>query len=223
MERPPSPAGSFTTGAPSQPRSHARSRGDDFIPDAGARSTIAMTIDAPPSEVWPWLVQMGCNRAGWYSYDFIDNGGVASATRLLPEFQDIAVGSVIPADPRATVGFPILLVDPRRALVLRQGGRHAPAPLHRVSRHSRPLVWSFVLDEPVDRPTRLLVRNRHRASAPPGAHARAAVGRRPCPHAAQAAAVDQEAGGGSSRSTAGDHAAGSLFTGRWMRPPLTTG
>ncbi|MGI9647740.1 MAG: hypothetical protein ACR2OI_04400, partial [Acidimicrobiia bacterium] len=46
--------------------------GDDLVPDMGAQSTMAITIKAPPDQVWPWLVQMGCGRAGWYSYDFLD-------------------------------------------------------------------------------------------------------------------------------------------------------
>lgn len=135
--------------------------GDDLIPDVGSQSTMAITINAPPSAVWPWLVQMGCNRAGWYSYDFVDNGGVASATRIRPEFQDIAVGYVIPADPRGTVGFPVLLVDEARALVL---GKVVDTverrPLEFPGVRGR-VVWSFVLEEPVDGATRLVVRTRH--------------------------------------------------------------
>jgi hypothetical protein len=50
-----------------------------------------------PAEIWPWLVQMGCDRSGFYSYDRLDNGGRASAESILPEFQDTKVGDVLPS------------------------------------------------------------------------------------------------------------------------------
>ena len=63
--------------------------GDDLIPDAGIVDTRSLVIDAPPSAVWPWLVQLGFGRGGWYSYDRLDMSG-SSADRILPEFQDLA-------------------------------------------------------------------------------------------------------------------------------------
>lgn len=134
--------------------------GDDLVPDMGAQSTMAVTINAPTGAVWPWLVQMGCGRAGWYSYDSLDNGGVASATRLLPEFQDIAPGYVIPADPKNRIGFPVLLVEPEQALVL---GKVVDSSDRRSVEYPGirgRLVWSFHLREPVAGATRLIVRTR---------------------------------------------------------------
>jgi hypothetical protein len=55
--------------------------GADLLGGGKRGATMAVTIDAPPSRVWPWLVQMGCDRAGWYSWDRLDNGGVTSAWR----------------------------------------------------------------------------------------------------------------------------------------------
>jgi hypothetical protein len=134
--------------------------GDDLVPDVGAQSTMAITINAPADAVWPWLVQMGCGRAGWYSYDFIDNGGVASATRLLAEHQDIAVGYVIPADPKNRLGFPVLMVEPERVLVLGKVVDSSDRrPVEFPGIRGR-MVWSFILREPVDGVTRLLVRTR---------------------------------------------------------------
>jgi hypothetical protein len=134
--------------------------GDDLIPDMGSQSTMAITIDAPVADVWPWLVQMGCDRAGWYGYDYLNNGGVASATRILPEFQDIAVGYVIPADTRNRVGFPVLMVEPERALVL---GKVVDSmerrPVEYPGIRGR-VVWSFILEAPVAGATRLIVRTR---------------------------------------------------------------
>ena len=56
---------------------------------------MAVTIDAPPDQVWPWLVQMGGDRGGWYSWDHLDNAGGPSAQRVHPEWQDIALGGYV--------------------------------------------------------------------------------------------------------------------------------
>jgi hypothetical protein len=89
--------------------------GDGLIPDPSATETRGITIDAPPSSVWPWLVQMGFERAGWYSYDQLDNKGTSS-TEILPEFQHIAAGETMPTHPGG--GFRIEIVEPEEALVL---------------------------------------------------------------------------------------------------------
>jgi proline iminopeptidase len=89
--------------------------GDDLVPDASATETRGVTIDAPPTAVWPWLVQMGYDRGGWYSYDAMDMKG-ASATEIKPEFQHIAPGEVMPTHPGG--GFLVKVVEPERALVL---------------------------------------------------------------------------------------------------------
>jgi hypothetical protein len=68
--------------------------GDDLILDA-ASTTRAITVAAPPEQVWPWLVQLGYGRGGWYSYDWIDNDGQPSADRILPELQQLEVGDQI--------------------------------------------------------------------------------------------------------------------------------
>jgi hypothetical protein len=89
--------------------------GDDVIPDAPISDTRAITIDAPASAVWPWLVQMGFGRGGWYSYDAMDMKG-SSADRILPALQELAVGDVVPTSPGG--GFEVKAVDPGHALVL---------------------------------------------------------------------------------------------------------
>jgi hypothetical protein len=60
--------------------------GDELVSEPSFNATRAITIDAPPEAVWPWLVQIGYGRAGWYSYDLLDNGARPSAERILPEF-----------------------------------------------------------------------------------------------------------------------------------------
>jgi hypothetical protein len=89
--------------------------GDELVPGAAAVDTRAITIDAPPEAVWPWLVQMGYGRAGWYSYDKLDMKG-RSADEILPEYQALAVGDMVPTDPGG--GFVVRVLEPGRALVL---------------------------------------------------------------------------------------------------------
>jgi hypothetical protein len=67
---------------------------------------------------WPWIAQMDAGRAGWYSWDAIDNGGTPSARRVVPELQTVVPGDVMPAVPRATNAFVVASVDPPRDLVL---------------------------------------------------------------------------------------------------------
>lgn len=67
----------------------------DGIVLGGASTTRAISIDAPPEEVWPWLVQIGYGRGGWYSYDWIDNDGRPSADRIHAELQDLRPGDTI--------------------------------------------------------------------------------------------------------------------------------
>jgi hypothetical protein len=89
--------------------------GDDVIADADIVETRTLTVDAAPSAVWPWLVQMGFGRGGWYSYDRLDIKG-SSAARILPEFQELAVGDLVPTHPGG--GFVARVVDRDQALVL---------------------------------------------------------------------------------------------------------
>ncbi len=120
--------------------------GDELPPSARVRWTHGITIRARPSAIWPWLVQMGCRRAGWYSYDGLDNGGVPSADRIVPELQRAEVGDIFPYTPAADDGFVVRGVEPERALVL---GDDAGS-----------VTWALVL-EPIDETrTRLVTRVR---------------------------------------------------------------
>lgn len=121
--------------------------GDELLEDAAVVSTRATTIDAPPSAVWPWLVQMGSGRGGAYTYDWIENLfglGMHSADTIHPEWQNLTVGDVIPG--RASLpDMRVEVLEPERTLVLRSG--------------DGTWVWAFTLDE-VDGRTRLVSRNR---------------------------------------------------------------
>jgi hypothetical protein len=130
-----------------------RVEGDDILPDARTQLTHVTTIDAPPKDVWPWLLQMGCQRAGWYSWDLLDNAGARSADRIIPELQHLQIGDVLPARPVGPEGFKVLRVVAERALVLNGSSPQWAG------------TWAFVL-EPVGSDKSLLV-TRYRAAYPP--------------------------------------------------------
>ena len=92
--------------------------GDSLVPAPMLVSTHAITIDAPPERIWPWLAQMGGGRAGWYSWDRIDNGGIPSACHVIGPLQRLAVGDIMPAVPGATDAFLVAAVNPPHDLVL---------------------------------------------------------------------------------------------------------
>ena len=127
--------------------------GDELLPDADIVSTRAVTIDAPPGAVWPWLVQMGSGRGGAYTYDWIENLlglNMHSAKQILPQFQDLKRGDELPLGP----GRPVMRVevcDPERALAIGFADGN--------------WVWIFALVAEDGR-TRLISRNR---IATPGA------------------------------------------------------
>jgi len=138
--------------------------GDELLPGAKGSSTMAVTIDAPPSAVWPWLMQMGCDRGGFYSWDHLDNGGRPSATEIHPEWQALSVGDRMLCTPDGDWWFTVERLEPNRVLVLRSSidvGRRTPfdpsGPTPRVSSDS---IWVFVLEELPQGKTRLLVRSR---------------------------------------------------------------
>jgi hypothetical protein len=121
--------------------------GDDLLASPDIVATRAITIGAPPSAVWPWLVQMGSGRGGVYTYDWIENLfglGMHSAGEILPQFQDMKLGDEFPLGP----GRPKMRVEvfePGRALSIRFEDQN--------------WVWTFALF-PADGRTRLLSRNR---------------------------------------------------------------
>jgi hypothetical protein len=68
-------------------------------------ATRAVTIQVRREEIWLWLVQIGCKRAGWYSYDWLDDLGIPSANRIVLELQHLQVGDLIPMSPDGKQGF----------------------------------------------------------------------------------------------------------------------
>lgn len=89
--------------------------GDELVPAPDAVDTRVIDIDAPVERVWPWLVQMGYGRAGWYSYDVLDMDE-PSALAIEERWQTLAVGDVLPTHPGG--GFVVKVLEEPRALVL---------------------------------------------------------------------------------------------------------
>lgn len=133
--------------------------GDEVLGQTKLQTTHATTIEAPPEQVWPWLLQMGCLRAGWYSFDRLDNGGIPSANHIVPELQALEVGDMIPADPKHAGDFGVLRLDRGHALVIGSPEllpgvpRPKNAPPWRSS-------WAFVIEPIGADATRLTVRLR---------------------------------------------------------------
>ena len=123
--------------------------GDFLTRDPVKQSTHAVTIHASAAEVWPWLAQIGQKRAGFYSYDWLENlvgCRMRNAERIVPEWQGIAVGDKIWLHPNAPP-IPVALVEPEKALVL---GSSSGATG----------TWGFALVEIDRRITRLIARSR---------------------------------------------------------------
>jgi len=124
--------------------------GDELITDPIDTLTHAITIRSSRIEVWPWLAQMGADRAGWYSYDWIDNGRRKSARRIVMALQDPSVGTVFPALPGCQEGFVLVEKETNHWLVLAwpsESGGYT-------------VTWAFVLEDAGPDSTRLIVRAR---------------------------------------------------------------
>jgi hypothetical protein len=125
----------------------AKLPGDELLADAGLVTTRAVTVNAPPEAIWPWLAQMGSGRGGAYTYDWIENLlglDMHSAAEILPDYQDLTVGDELPLGSRGPV-MRVEVLDPARALATRSADRN--------------WVWIFAL-VPDGESTRLISRNR---------------------------------------------------------------
>ena len=125
--------------------------GDGAVPGRGYRATRAITIDARPEDVWPWIVQMGSGRAGWYALDRIDNGGVPSAERIVPELQGLRVGDLVPMVVGKEVGPRVLEMETNRRMLWTTGDEFS---------------WEWVLEPAGLERTRLITRM-HETYPPP--------------------------------------------------------
>jgi hypothetical protein len=132
----------------------------DLIPGGERSATMAVTIDAPPSRVWPWLVQMGVDRAGWYSWDRLDNFGRRSAEHIHPEWQEISVGDRLAAKPDGSEWWEVAALEPERFLGLRMSLDLRGRPFDPAGARPRfytDSTWGFLLEELPGSRTRLVV------------------------------------------------------------------
>ncbi len=147
--------------------------GDELIPDAdGGVFTMATTLPAPPEKVWPWLVQMGGERAGFYSWDRLDHGGKPSADRIVPEWQSLQVGQRLNAEPTGQNWMTVAMLEPNRTLVLRENFELPSG--HSFDPRSGPKssvyldgIWGFYLRPVPGGKTRLVAHTRGRTSRQP--------------------------------------------------------
>lgn len=134
--------------------------GDGLIPGGTRSATMAVTIDAPRSRVWPWLVQMGTDRGGWYSWDRLDNFGRSSTRSIRPEWQDLAVGDHLAGTPDGSQWWEVAALDPERFLGLRMSLDLRGRPFDPVGERPRYFtdsLWGFELKDAAGVRTRLVV------------------------------------------------------------------
>jgi hypothetical protein len=121
--------------------------GDHIVPTPQAVTNHAITIDAPPDFVWPWLVQIGWHRGGWYTARWVDKLlfplNWPSANRIIPELQHIEIGDFIPdGAPETKCGLTVEELEPGRALALHSTSH---LPLSWRDKASLDWSWAFVL------------------------------------------------------------------------------
>lgn len=105
--------------------------GDELAPNAKLKSNHAITINAPAADVWPWLVQMGQNRGGFYSYAWLENLAgckMRNADEIVPEWQDLKVGDKVWLHPKAPP-VEVAAIEPGRAIVLKPWGAFVLQPI----------------------------------------------------------------------------------------------
>jgi hypothetical protein len=125
--------------------------GDKVVTGPTFNATRAITVNALPEAIWPWIVQIGFGRAGWYSYDFLDNFGHHSRETILPEFQHIHVGESIPMGPGGSTGLWVKDFKPGRSILW-------------WNQESKQSTWLWTLTPMRDGRTRLVTRVRSRAT-----------------------------------------------------------
>jgi hypothetical protein len=131
--------------------------GDDIVPHPKTGYTVGMTIHAAPSAIWPWLVQMGQGRGGFYTHEWIENllgADIHNADRVVSAWQRLEVGDKIRLTPDPYLGQPgqlmtVAEIQPERALVLRQ-----------TLPNGSPASWAFLLRTEGHGRTRILMRRR---------------------------------------------------------------
>jgi hypothetical protein len=131
--------------------------GDDLVPDPKTGYTMAVSIRAASSEIWPWLVQIGQGRGGFYTHEWVENllgANIHNTDRIVPAWQQLAVGDTVRLTPDPYLGQPgqfmtVAAIDPERMLVFRQTLPNGSAA-----------SWAFLLLPEDDATTRVVMRRR---------------------------------------------------------------
>jgi hypothetical protein len=135
--------------------------GDELVPDPKLNATHAITIQAPASLVWTWLIQIGQGRGGFYSYAWLERLmglDIQNADRLLPEHQNLKVGDQIPLA-QGGFGVPVAVLEPEKTLVLHGDTRLDPSVVPTLAPGDYfNLNWGFYLEPVNPRATRLIER-----------------------------------------------------------------
>ena len=127
--------------------------GDELVARPSVHATRAVTVQAPPSVIWPWIVQIGFGKAGWYSYDLLDNLGRPSAKHIIPELQHLQAGDLIPfyqgiGAPEG-VGVTVKAIQPEQWMLWWDD-------------RTQDTTWTWALDPVDEQRTRLITRVRMR-------------------------------------------------------------
>ena len=141
--------------------------GDELVEEPTASETRGITIDAPVRDVWPWLVQMGYGRGGWYSYEPLDSK-LPSTHDIVPDYQQLSVGDTMPTYPG--FAFDVKVVEPEKALVLFTDSASAKSQMEAANSKAQNIPdfaasWSFYLEPEGSDKTRLIERFRIQAPA----------------------------------------------------------
>jgi hypothetical protein len=137
--------------------------GDEIVPEPKYATTHAVTVHAPVGMVWPWLVQMGQGRGGFYSYDWLENAfnlDIHNADEIVPELQELHPGDTVSLAPDGLMPMTVMVLQPERALVLangnlRDGGLAQPGDYMRGEIAGS---WAFVIYALDEETTRLIIR-----------------------------------------------------------------
>jgi len=141
--------------------------GDEIIKEMKGWYNHAITIKAAPADVWPWIVQLGQNKGGFYSYELLENvagSKIHNVDRIVPEFQDTAVGDAVMMTPKSAP-YIVTAIEPGRAFVLRL---RVNLETQKAADISEPLPpkyqdgsWLFLLEETPEGSTRMITRSRN--------------------------------------------------------------
>jgi hypothetical protein len=124
--------------------------GDEIVKNPTFNATRAVTVNAAAERIWPWIMQMGYRRAGFYSWDILDNDGIASAERIVPELQDLEVGDLMPLSKDTDAKVVDLQPNRQLLLVFKSGGN---------------VTWAWRLTRIDAERTRLVTRLRWRTTS----------------------------------------------------------